>query len=174
MQAIKLAAMDLMPDEAHSAYVLCWADGPHGAGFEWRSTEAELANVKAPEGEQTYSFFITAPFQDSLSDATNGCFHDHIQAYHWTQANPDKAQAEPQHEQTTLQRLQRVVSLKLQFWDALKLLETEIAPDGDFSDRANNAVIEQIDMLAAGLDTSDDVSKITAEHLRDTLRLAKE
>lgn len=174
MNTIKLADIDYMPDESHSAFVLCWANGPHGAGFEWFSTEAELATAKPPEGEQTYTFFITVPFNDSLTEAINGCFHDHIMAHQWEQKHPEQAQAETQHEQTTLQRLQRVVSLKLQFWDALKLLETEIAPDGEFSDAANNAVIEQIDLLAAGLNTPADVSCITADHLRDTLRLAKE
>ncbi len=69
---------------------------------------------------------------------------------------------------SNLELLRAAVAAKLAYWDALGALETAIAPDGTFSDRANNRVIEQIDLLASG----DCASDIDETHLADTLRLA--
>ncbi len=72
--------------------------------------------------------------------------------------------------------LRATVQAKIAYWDALRALEIAIAPDGEFSDVANNAVIDQIDMLAAG---SSDVANasvamhVTKTHLAVTINLAQ-
>lgn len=69
--------------------------------------------------------------------------------------------------------LRTVVKAKMAYWDALR--ELEIALTGsEFSDRANDAVIDDIDMLAAGLEHVETVDeRVTDEHLEDITKLAK-
>lgn len=52
-------------------------------------------------------------------------------------------------DQTVTSLLRAVVAAKIAYWDALGELETLIAPNGEFSDRANDSVIEAIDGMAA-------------------------
>jgi hypothetical protein len=61
--------------------------------------------------------------------------------------------------------LHLVVIHKLAYWDALRKLEKALAPDGEFSDKANDAVIEEIGYLAAALDGPHQIHRITFGHI---------
>lgn len=77
---------------------------------------------------------------------------------------------------TQLELLKCVVAAKIQYWDALAKLENKIAPDGEFSDSANDSVIDAIDMLAAGMPGPKGfpmLSVISEDNLRHVKKLAK-
>lgn len=65
---------------------------------------------------------------------------------------------------TRLELLRATVKAKLIYWDALRELEMDLAPGGEFTDRANDEVIELVDMLAAGIDGTD-VTCVIDEHV---------
>ncbi|TDN70467.1 hypothetical protein [Paraburkholderia sp. BL10I2N1] len=73
-----------------------------------------------------------------------------------------------------LELLRTVVIAKLVYWDALGELEKRLAPDGEFSDRANNDVIDEIATLASALHGPHDVGAITQEHLSEIEELARQ
>ncbi|MGF6604759.1 hypothetical protein P3T23_009515 [Paraburkholderia sp. GAS448] len=55
-----------------------------------------------------------------------------------------------------LQLLQDVVAAQVRLWDARSVLEKATAPGGEYSDRANDQVIEYVNSLAAGLHGADE------------------
>lgn len=63
--------------------------------------------------------------------------------------------------------LQKLVAAKIAYWDALGALERAVAPDGEFSDSANDAVIDYIDILASCMDGSD----VSDEHLQAVAKM---
>jgi len=71
---------------------------------------------------------------------------------------------------TNLELLRAAVSARRAYWDALANLEQAIAPDGEFSDHANDAVHDEIGALAAG---GEDDSTVDDDHLRRVETLAK-
>lgn len=73
-----------------------------------------------------------------------------------------------------LMLLKKVVAAKCRYWNALSELEHAITPDGeDFSDAANDKVIEEIDALAAGLPLGEDTSLVTEAALARVIKLAE-
>lgn len=77
-------------------------------------------------------------------------------------------------QKTHLRLLQEVVAAKVRLWNALQALETATAPNGEYSDRSNDKVIEEVNALAAGLDGADDAySRVTDEHLQKVLALSR-
>ena len=66
--------------------------------------------------------------------------------------------------------LRATVQAKMDYFDALLALEVAIAPDGEFSDVANNEVIFEIDLLASG---GLDASGIAEEHLATIVKAAQ-
>jgi hypothetical protein len=73
---------------------------------------------------------------------------------------------------TNIQLLRKVVGAKVAYWQALRALETATAPNGDdWSDKANDAVIESIDDLAVGCDTPGDTKWIKAHEVDEIMAL---
>lgn len=75
---------------------------------------------------------------------------------------------------TNIQLLRKVIGAKVAYWQALRALETATAPDGDnWSDRANDKVIDLIDTLAVGCDTPRDTRWVKAESLAEVMAAVK-
>lgn len=74
---------------------------------------------------------------------------------------------------THLHLLQDVVAAQIRLWDARLVLEKATAPDGEYSDRADDKIIEEVNALAAGLDAADEAYMcVTDEHLQKVLSLS--
>lgn len=67
--------------------------------------------------------------------------------------------------------LRAVVAAKIAYWDRLDELEKAIAPNGEFSDRATNAVEEDISALATGASTINIVTEEHVDHIRKLAEL---
>ncbi|MGZ8317479.1 MAG: hypothetical protein ACXWVD_00110 [Telluria sp.] len=67
--------------------------------------------------------------------------------------------------------LEAVVNAKIAYWDRLRELELALAPNGEWSDNANNKVIAYIEMLAAG---ADEVAQIEEQHVTDVIAKSRE
>jgi len=67
--------------------------------------------------------------------------------------------------------LAATVMAKVDYWNKLRLLEDAVAPDDDFTDAANDAVIDQIDMIAAGVEEDADIDQA---HVEDLLKIIKD
>lgn len=78
------------------------------------------------------------------------------------------------NEQQKLELLRAVVAAKLVYWDALRELERALTDGGEFSDKANDEVIADIDTLAAGLPANNDTTAITSVHLDNIKRVVAE
>ncbi|MBB5546528.1 hypothetical protein A8H39_00115 [Paraburkholderia fungorum] len=82
-------------------------------------------------------------------------------------------QSNTEQPKTHLQMLQDVVAAQVRLWDALRVLEKATAPDGDYSDKANDEVIEYVKSLAVGLDGADEAyTRVIDEHLKKALSLS--
>jgi hypothetical protein len=75
------------------------------------------------------------------------------------------------NEQQMLELLRATVRAKLAYWDELRKLELALTNGGEFSDKANDQVIADIDTLAAGLPLDNNTDAITSVHL-DNLKHA--
>ncbi|WP_432263486.1 hypothetical protein [Cupriavidus sp. TMH.W2] len=71
---------------------------------------------------------------------------------------------------TNLDLLRTAVRARRAYWDAIGNLEKAIAPNGEFSDRANDAVHHEIGALAAG---GEDDTTVNEGHLYRVATLAK-
>lgn len=71
---------------------------------------------------------------------------------------------------TELELLRTAVRARRTYWDAIGSLERVIAPDGEFSDRANDAVYNEIGALAAGREGE---STVTEAHLQRIKTMAE-
>lgn len=62
------------------------------------------------------------------------------------------------------------VAAKLRFWDELRQIEVQLA-GGEFADKANDKVIDLIDLLAAGIDDADSAEQMMEdEHVTELLK----
>ncbi|VVE17280.1 MULTISPECIES: hypothetical protein [Pandoraea] len=69
-----------------------------------------------------------------------------------------------------LQLLQEVVAAQMRLWDARLALEKATAHDGAYSDRTDEAVLEEVNWLAAGLNDADEAyTHVADEHLQKVL-----
>ncbi|MBR8043387.1 hypothetical protein KDW40_02250 [Burkholderia cenocepacia] len=65
-----------------------------------------------------------------------------------------------------LQLLREVVAAQIRLWDARRALEKATAPNGEYSDRADDESLEHVRLLAAGLDSAEDAfTHVTVQHL---------
>lgn len=69
-----------------------------------------------------------------------------------------------------LELLRACVAAKTAYWDRLHDLEVSIAPNGEFSDRANDRMVDMIDDLAAG--TNEAQPPVTEAHLLHAREIA--
>lgn len=76
---------------------------------------------------------------------------------------------------TPLQLLQDVVAAQVRLWDARSALEKATTPDGEYSDRADDQIIEYVNSLAVGLDgAAEAYTHVTDEHLQKVLSLSNQ
>ena len=72
------------------------------------------------------------------------------------------------------QLLQATVAAKIQYWDAIRALETALTDGGEFTDLANDVAHDVISTLAAGLDTPEQAfTHIDDTHLTYLLEKVK-